>query len=313
MNTLFFKYAIEVDRTRSITQAAENLFMAQPNLSKAIKEAEDTLGYEIFERTSKGVVPTAKGSRFLEYAREIVQQLEKMERIGDSDDQKIQRLSVSMPRGSYISKALINFTETLDTSKGIELNIIETGSVQTVNNVVSGAFNLGIIRYQTVYEQYFEDYLAEKNLASDLIWEFSYLALFSRQHELAGKSEIHPGDLRQSIEIVHGDTIVPYFSSEKDRASEKDSAAKTKRIYLYERANQFELLSNIPSTFMWVSPIPQDFLDRYSLVQRRCDFPANSYKDVLIYQKEYNFSELDRRFIDKVYESKNAVSLRNYM
>ena len=43
MNTLFFKYAIEVDRTRSITQAAENLFMAQPNLSKAIKETEEML------------------------------------------------------------------------------------------------------------------------------------------------------------------------------------------------------------------------------------------------------------------------------
>ena len=41
MNTLHFKYAVEVEKTRSITQAADNLYMAQPNLSKAIRELED--------------------------------------------------------------------------------------------------------------------------------------------------------------------------------------------------------------------------------------------------------------------------------
>ena len=58
MNTQHLKYVVEVERTGSITQAADNLYMAQPNLSKAIKELEDTLGISIFRRTSKGVVPT---------------------------------------------------------------------------------------------------------------------------------------------------------------------------------------------------------------------------------------------------------------
>ena len=40
MNTLYFKYAVEVERAASITRAAENMYMAQPNLSKAIKELE---------------------------------------------------------------------------------------------------------------------------------------------------------------------------------------------------------------------------------------------------------------------------------
>ena len=56
LNTLHFKYAIEVERTGSITQAAENLFMGQPNLSKAIMELEETLGFQIFQRTPKGVI-----------------------------------------------------------------------------------------------------------------------------------------------------------------------------------------------------------------------------------------------------------------
>lgn len=308
MNTQFFKYALEVERTRSITQAAENLLIAQPNLSKAIKEAEETLGYAIFERTSKGVVPTVKGILFLGYARDIVKQLRRMDEIAHADDDKTQRLSVSMPRGSYISKALTEFVSSLDFESAIELNILETGSMQTISNVVESKFDLGIIRYQTAYEQYFIDYVRDKSLKTELIWSFSYLALMNQAHPLADAQTLAPSELSLYTEIVHGDTFIPYLAHERNLPDKKAD----KRIFLYERANQFELLRNIPSTFMWVSPIPDDMLKRYSLVQRRCDFPSNSYKDVLIFRKDYSLSPLELRFVDKVYESKNEVSLREY-
>ena len=37
MNLLHLKYALEVEKTRSINKAAENLFIGQPTLSKSIK------------------------------------------------------------------------------------------------------------------------------------------------------------------------------------------------------------------------------------------------------------------------------------
>ena len=40
MNVTYFKYALEVEKTASITQAANNLYMGQPNLTKAIKKLE---------------------------------------------------------------------------------------------------------------------------------------------------------------------------------------------------------------------------------------------------------------------------------
>ena len=58
MNTLYFRYAVEIERAGSITQAAQNLYMAQPNLSKAIKDLEEDLGYEIFKRGAGGIKVT---------------------------------------------------------------------------------------------------------------------------------------------------------------------------------------------------------------------------------------------------------------
>ena len=79
MNLTYLKYVVEVARVRSITKAAQNLYMGQPNLSKAIRELERELGITIFRRTSKGVIPTPQGEEFLGYAQGILSQLDELE------------------------------------------------------------------------------------------------------------------------------------------------------------------------------------------------------------------------------------------
>ena len=97
MNLLHLKYAVEVEKTGSITRAAERLYMGQPNLSKAIRELEDSLGITIFRRTSKGVVPTREGAVFLGYAKSIAAWVEQVEKLYGSPQNE--RLSFSR-RGS---------------------------------------------------------------------------------------------------------------------------------------------------------------------------------------------------------------------
>ncbi|NLJ15502.1 MAG: LysR family transcriptional regulator [Clostridiales bacterium] len=314
MNTLYFRYAIEVERSRSITQAAEHLYMAQPNLSKAIKELEEMLGIEIFQRTSKGVIPTKKGSQFLAYARNVLAQIDKMQALSQSDSSTKQSFNLSFPRGSYISQAFTLFVAELDHDKEIELNIQETNSMQTINNVAKGSFSMGIIRYQNIYENYFKDYLVENELESQPIWEYDVLALMSENCPYANANEFKLEMTSRLTQIIHGDNTIPYIDPNIGRKSTKSESLYniTKRIYVYERCTQFDLLSAIPSTFMWVSPIPQIVLDRYKLVQRKCEVPNSRYKDVLIYQKGYEFSGIDKLFIDKLFEAKNEVAFKEY-
>jgi DNA-binding transcriptional LysR family regulator len=310
MNTQHLKYVIEVERTSSISQAAENLFMGQPSLSKAIKELEDSLEFTIFERTSKGVTPTQKGIKFLSYARNVLSQLDKMEALSDKADADIQNFNISIPRGSYIADAITNFLSKLDTNKGICANVQETNSIQVINNIIDGPFNLGIIRYQTEYENYFVDYLKEKQLRYETIWEFEYLALMSVNHPLAYRERIDDQELRTFTEVTHGDTSIPYIFQNNMRA--ETPSISTKRIYVYDRCSQYDLLSEIPTTYMWVSPIPDKWLQRYHLVQRRCEAASHQYKDVFVYPKNYKLTELDRQFIDRLSEAKNEVSFREY-
>ena len=73
------KYAMEVYRAGSISQAAKNLYMNQPNLSKSIKDLEQELGITLFIRTPKGILISREGTLFLEYAESVFQKLDELE------------------------------------------------------------------------------------------------------------------------------------------------------------------------------------------------------------------------------------------
>ena len=64
MNILHLKYAVEIAKTGSLNKAAENLYMGQPNLSRAIRELEAGLGITIFERTPRGWSSRRTARRF---------------------------------------------------------------------------------------------------------------------------------------------------------------------------------------------------------------------------------------------------------
>ena len=80
-----------------------------------------------------------------------------------------------------------------------------------------------------------------------------------------------------------------------------------RRIFVFERASQFELLSQNPETFMWVSAIPQKLLQRYGLTQRVCEENRRVYKDVLIYRRDYTLGSLDNLFIEQLVKAKRDV------
>ena len=307
MDLNHLKYAVEVEKTKSITKAAENLFMGQPNLSRAIRDLEEILGIRIFRRTSRGVVPAQQGEEFLTYAKNILNQVDEMEALYRPAGKDKLLFSISVPRASYISYAFSKMVAELDLSTSIEFHFKETNNMEAINNILQNNYHLGILRYQSSHEKYFTNVLRSKELAFETIWEFEYLALMSEAHPLAKKKDITYADLSQYIEIAHEDMYVPSLPLAEVKKTELPEWIKN-RIFVMERGSQFDLLCMAPTTYIWVSAIPAELLRRYSLVQRKCREAARKYKDVLIYGKNYRFSELDNKFLDYLEQSKTEVS-----
>lgn len=305
MNLLQMKYALEVAKAGSVNKAAETLYVAQPNISRSIKELEADLGIVIFDRRARGMVLTPEGEEFLGYARAILSQIDELEKHYKEGTVKKQKFSVSVPRSSYIGDAFVNFSRTLSVSPS-EIFYKETNSLRAIKNILEADYKLGIIRYASSYDKYFREMLDEKGLKSELITEFHYVLVMSRESPLASLDEIGFEDLKPYIEIAHADPYVPNLSLADVRKEELPSDID-RRIFVFERASQDELLSGNPDTYMWVSPYPQATLDRFNLVQKECRDNKKLYRDLLIYKKDYRLSALDKEFITQVCLSKRRI------
>lgn len=302
MNILHMKYAVEVARLGSLNKAAEALLIAQPNISRSIKELEADLGISIFNRSAKGMELTPEGEEFIGYAQSILKQIDEVEMVYKQGSPKKQKFSISVPRACYISDAFAEFSKCLSDSPA-EIFYKETNSQRTINNVLNRDYKLGIIRYAENYDKYFKAMLEEKGLFYEMVAEFTYVLIMSHENPLAKKDEITFDDLVPYVEIAHADPYVPSLPLSKVVKDELPDNID-RRIFIFERASQFDLLSENPDTFMWVSPASQKILERYGLVQKKCVDNKKIYKDVLIYRDGYKLSKLDKQFITELCESR---------
>lgn len=296
------KYAVEVAKAGSLNKASEKLFVALPNISRSIKELESDLGITIFERSAKGVTPTVEGTEFINYAKGILDQIEQVEELYKKGPAVKQRFSVSVPRACYISDAFAEFSKSL-TRDPAEIFYKETNTQKTINNVLDRDYKLGIIRYSENFDKSYKAMLEDKGLNYELIAEFKYKLIVSADSPLAAKESISYDDLSHYIEIAHADLYVPTLPFAK-AVKEELPGSTDRKIFIFERASQFDLLSKNPETFMWVSPTPDELLEKYGLVLRACDDNSRVYKDVLIYKNGYKLTELDKSFITALCESK---------
>ncbi len=302
MNILHMKYAVEVARAGSLNKASENLYVALPNVSRSIRELEASLGITIFDRSAKGMTLTPEGEEFIGYAKSILSQIEQVEKLYRDGAPNKQKFSISVPRACYISEAFAQFSRQL-TEDPAEIFYKETNSQRTIHNILNHDYKLGIIRYAENYDQYFKTMLEEKGLAYEMVTEFSYVLIMSEKSPLASLEQITLHDLSRYIEIAHADPYVPSLPLSKVIKEELPDHID-RRIFVFERASQFELLTQNDQTFMWVSPAPQSILERYHLVQKKCRENKKVYKDMLVYRNGYRLTDLDKKFITALCESK---------
>ena len=302
MNILHMKYAVEVAKSGSINKAAEVLYIAQPNLSRCIKELENDLGITIFNRVSTGMTLTPDGEIFVQYATKVLNQIDAIEKLYKADAAKKQRFSISVPRASYIADAFAKFTRRM-TDDPAEFYYMETNPLRAINNILNEDYKLGIIRYAADYDKYYKKMLDEKGLSYEVIAEFTYVLIMSREGAIASRPVIRSSDLSSLIELIHGDPYVPSMPLALVKKEEMHEESN-RRLILFERGGQFDILTENPETFMWVSPLPTKLLERYNLAQRPCVDNTRIYKDVLIHRKEYHLSELDKQFITELCETR---------
>jgi hypothetical protein len=219
----------------------------------------------------------------------------------------VQKLSVCVPRASYMSEAISGFAREINIDEAADIYYRESNSMRAINEVVIENCNLGIIRYRDIYEKEFVKLFQDKKLEHRTINEFSYVLAVSKYNVLANKEDVLEEDLASFIEIAHADPYVPNMPL-IDIKNALRSNMVNKRINVFERASQYDLLQNVENSFMWMSPVEQEYLDKYDIVQKKVGFNDSVYKDVLIYRKGYRLTAYEELFLKNIEKVKESIS-----
>lgn len=298
MNTLHLQYIIEIERTRSISQAAENLYIGQPNLSRVLREMEAAVGFPIFERTPRGVRPTTRGAEFLTHARSILRELEAMDNLGPRHP-VVGRLRVCMPRSTAHMEAAAQYLASLSQPRDLDVILRECHPRQALQYLKSGEMDLALIRFRGEYKDYFQEQSQALSLTLRELACFRSRVLLHRDHPLAGKEAISREELIPYPEVVHGDLF---------RSAGKASKSPRCRIYATDRMAQITLLHTVPGSYLWAAPMDPQALARQDLVQRPCAEPKALYFDALLYHKQYHMTEMEQDFLAALEQASLAMA-----
>ena len=271
MNITELRYLVAIRKWGSVSAAAKQLYAAQPNVSKALKNLEEEYGIRIFERSSTGMIPTEQGRHFIRQAERVLDEVDRLDLDARSQQSSCAELRV---------------------------HIRESGSMEALDHVLRRGYHLALLRYAEEDEDYYHRYCDRHGLHREPVMEFEYRLLTNREGPLAKCEVTDITQLNSYMEVLHGDFQLP---------GGEDSGLRwhtnpNRRIHVYERCSQFSILQNLPNAYMWASPMPRRALEQYHLVLRKCPAQRQRMKDVLVYPDRGTLRPEEQTFVQLLHK-----------
>lgn len=182
MDSRQLKYFVAVADKGSFTHAAQQVHIAQPALSIAIKKLEQQLGVTLFKRGDRKVSLTHEGDVLLEHARRILQQIDDAQLAMDELKGLVKgevRLGAPSMMGSYFFPPIIMAFKTQ--FPDLKMTVIDAGTQSIRKMLLAGELDIGVILNQDVPE----------DLATDPLLSSPMVAVVGQQHELAHRTQIN--------------------------------------------------------------------------------------------------------------------------
>ena len=232
------KYAVTVAKTGNITEAAKQLFIAQPSLTSAIKDLEKEYNITIFYRSNKGIEITPEGDEFLGYARQLLEQANLIEERYTGVNRGKQRFCVSAQHYSFVVEAFVELIKNYGGDK-YEFHMRETQTFDIIDDVAHRRSEIGVLYLNTFNETVIRKTLRDNGLVFSTLFTAKPHVFIGKNNPIAKKKTITLDDLAAypRLSYEQGSHNSFYFSEEILSTIDSD-----KEIIVRDRATLFNLL-----------------------------------------------------------------------
>ncbi len=232
------KYVVLVAKKLNITQAAKELYISQPSLTKSIKELEKEMGITLFERTNKGIRVTSEGERFLGYARQVLEQATLLEDMYHTNASRKREFCVSTQHYSFAVNAYVDLIKAYGKEE-YDFSLRETQTYEIIEDVVTMKSEIGLIYLNEFNEKVLNKILKDKDLEFHELFVARPHIFISRYHPLASKKSVTMDQLNPYpyLSFEQGQNNAFYYSEEIF-----STEVRPKNIRVRDRATLFNLL-----------------------------------------------------------------------
>lgn len=224
MNLEQMMYVLEVEKTKSITVAAENLSVTQSTISQAITRMEHELGVKLFNRSRNGAYLLEQGKSILDKMRTVVDTVQMMR----EDAQYIGESIHGELRLSAIPGGVPGIIPTIASMKkrypDLKFELSESSARSIIKDVRNKEIDLGLI---ALYTDDMENHLQGLHFVP--IDEGVMHACVNHTNRLAGKKSITMHELKHETLVLFNDELVDQFVTQLSQlVGEVDVLFRTK-------------------------------------------------------------------------------------
>lgn len=300
MNISDLRCVVQVDRIKSISQAADLLYMSQSTLSRVVREVEQETGIVLFQRTNKGVVTTQEGERFITRIKALLEDIDKLERqyfrTNASRPEEL-TLLLATQRSSPVVDAFAQFYKQYCLRQAhFNLAILENTRENVLTLVADRACHLGVVLYMSNEADSLLRNCEKLGLSCCIIDDSPVYVQISKEHPLAGKAAISPEMLRPYPHITFIDedlTGINYCSD----IFQYNRNILDKRILVQDRGTLRHLISETDGYYLGnnaICALPTQHRTAYVPLK---DYP-HTIRTACVYSSSHSLSREESLFID---------------
>ena len=232
------EYLERIVEAGSINEAAKRLFLTQPSLSNAVKELENEMGIQIFQRSSGGISLTAEGREFMTYSKQILDQVNLMNERYKNGQQRKQSFSVSAQHYAFVVHAFVELIKSVNANE-YQFTLRETETQNIFNDLAQFKSELGILYTNGFNQKIMQRLFKENNLVFTPLFVAKPHIFVSRYNPLTSKSSVNLSDLEDFpyLSYEQGEVNSFYFSEEI-----LSTLSHKKSIKVSDRATNFNLM-----------------------------------------------------------------------
>ena len=202
MELRHLRYFVGVAQELNFTRAARKLRVAQPALSRQIRQLEDEVGVKLLERNRRGVHLTDAGQAFLGEAQSLLEQSEQAIRVAQATRQGAKGpLNLGYVWGLFHSQVPAVVERFRRQCPDVAVNLFDMTATQQAESLVQGKLDAGFIGFAHEADA--------AGLARRKVGSCSFVAALPKGHRAARRSRVSLAALAQDFFFTISDRSYP--------------------------------------------------------------------------------------------------------